>query len=214
MYMYPFDMVVVNLELSVSSLEKFTAHRQEIIQQTKANIQQAQQKQKEAYDRKHAHPDAFQVGAYVLKKDFLRKKRANGKLDAQYLGLYIITKKLGKGLYALKLAANHTRTIDTVNGAHLKPYFFPHSPTPEDKEERASSSPNPSANASSVSQTTTNLSMDGSVPPSNTTATDLSMEESIHVPPIPSMMHYRESHICNLTQTLIPAPEEVCLVML
>ena len=117
----PEDKVVVNLELSVSGLENFTAHQQEIIQQTKVNIQQAQQKQKEAYDRKHAHPDAFQVGAYVLKKDFLRKKRANGKLDARYLGPYIITKKLGKGLYALKLAASHTHTIDRVNGAHLKP---------------------------------------------------------------------------------------------
>ena len=45
------------------------------------NIKQAQEKQKEVYDRKHAHPDVFQVGSEVPKKDFRCKKQANGKLN-------------------------------------------------------------------------------------------------------------------------------------
>ena len=35
----------------------------------------------------------------MLKKDFRRKKRAGGKLDLAWLGLYMVTKALGSGLY-------------------------------------------------------------------------------------------------------------------
>ena len=62
----------------------------------------AQEKQKEQYDRKHAQPKAFLVGEKVLKKDFRRKKKAGGKMDAHYAGPFIITKSLGKGFYALQ----------------------------------------------------------------------------------------------------------------
>ena len=68
------------------------AQRQELLQQVKANIKQAQDKQKEYFDRKHANPAAYSVGAKVLKKDFLRKKRKGGKMDTRFVGPYIITK--------------------------------------------------------------------------------------------------------------------------
>ena len=124
-------------ELSASAVEKLANHRQGIIEEAKANIKLAQAKQKEVYDRKHAHPDAFKVGSQVLKKDFLRKKRANGKMDTRYLGPYVITKKLGKGLYALELVADPTQTVSRVHGAHLKPY---HVPPPIEHDNTSSSS--------------------------------------------------------------------------
>jgi len=112
-------------DLTTTEMESLTSYRQQVIAEAKENIKQAQAKQKETYDCKHAHPDAFQVGSKVLKKDFLRKKRAGGKLDARYLGPYAITKKLGKGLYALELLSDKTRTVSRVHGSHLKPYYTP-----------------------------------------------------------------------------------------
>ena len=106
------------------------SQRQEVLQQVKANIKQAQEKQKEYYDRKHANPAAYKVGAKVLKKDFRRKKRKGGKMDTRFVGPYIITNNVGKGLYALKLVKNPTVVVERVNGAHLKPYQTPpQSPT-------------------------------------------------------------------------------------
>ena len=63
------------------------------------------------------------MGAKVLKKDFLRKKRKGGKLDPQRLGPYVIATDLDKGFYAL--SDMNTREIVTkrINAAHLKPYF-------------------------------------------------------------------------------------------
>ena len=77
------------------------SQRQELLQQVKANILKAQEKQKEYYNRKHVNPGTYTVGAKVLKKVFLRKKRKGGKMDARFLGPYIITKDLEIGLYSL-----------------------------------------------------------------------------------------------------------------
>jgi hypothetical protein len=111
-----------------SCIEKLTEYRQKIITEAKDNIKRAQEKQKIVYDRKHSHPEMFKVGNKVLKKDFRRKKRANGKLDPKYLGPYKITKELGKGFYALELVANPSQIVKSVSGAHLKPYAAPASP--------------------------------------------------------------------------------------
>ena len=50
-----------------------TQKRQELCDQVKENIKEAQKKQKEVYDRKHADPPKYAVGTIVLKKDFRRK---------------------------------------------------------------------------------------------------------------------------------------------
>ena len=63
----------------------------------------------------------FSVGAVVLKKDFLRKKRKGGKLDAKWVGPY----KIAKGLYRLECVNDSTKVISRVNGVHLKPYLSP-----------------------------------------------------------------------------------------
>ena len=87
----------------------------------KNNIEIAQEKQKENYDRKHTVVGSFSSGALVLKKDFTRKRRRGGALDFRWLGPYTITNSLGKGLY--RLVHQQTGTVvNRVNGFHLKPY--------------------------------------------------------------------------------------------
>ena len=80
-------------------LLQFAKERVERLEEAKTNILAAQKKQKEHYDRKHAKPHLFKKGQLVLKKDFKRKKRKGGKLDARFFGPYFINKKLGRGIY-------------------------------------------------------------------------------------------------------------------
>lgn len=82
--------------------EERDAKRRKIEEAVKENIEQAQQKQKAYYDRKHGAGASYQVGALVKLKDFNRKKRKGGCLDFRWKGPYTITASLGKGLYRLK----------------------------------------------------------------------------------------------------------------
>ena len=75
------------------------------------HIRQAQLKQKEAYDKKHAAPERFQVDCLVLKKDFTRKKVKGGKLKNHYVGPYVITKALPHGVYELVDLKNKEVTL-------------------------------------------------------------------------------------------------------
>ena len=150
-------------ELSASQVEAMASQRQEVLQQVKANIKQAQEKQKEYYDRKHANPAAYKVGAKVLKKDFRRKKRKGGKMDTRFVGPYIITNNVGKGLYSLKLVENPTVVVERVNGAHLKPYQTPpQSPTSSFTSEEGDSL---SANRNQSCENEEGASHNDSIPP-------------------------------------------------
>lgn len=117
-------------QLSPATLDMLTDQRKQIIEQTKMNIKHAQEKQKQQYDRRRANPSLYTIGAKVLKKDFLRRKRAGGKGDCRFIGPYRIMKSYGRGVYGLELIANPSHIV-RVNGAHLKPYYTPpSSPTP------------------------------------------------------------------------------------
>ena len=82
---------------NASFLQKLMDTRSAIIGKAKENITKAQEKQRKHYNRKHASPAVYQVGATVLIKDFLRHKRKEGKIDYCWLGPYVILKNLGKG---------------------------------------------------------------------------------------------------------------------
>ena len=137
----PDELVDPSALLSTSSL---TAHRQQLLEKAKENILKAQERQKNDYNRRRANPKVYTVGSKVLKKDFLRKKRKGGKMDAQYIGPYVITRHLGKGLYALKLADNPEVAVERVNGAHLKPYKTPNHADNESSSDAALPSTNQS----------------------------------------------------------------------
>uniref|UniRef100_A0A1X7U111 Integrase catalytic domain-containing protein n=1 Tax=Amphimedon queenslandica TaxID=400682 RepID=A0A1X7U111_AMPQE len=79
------DLQETEEELTPMDADRLTEKRKELIEEGKLNIKEAQKKQKEVYDQKHARPEGFQIGMKVLKEDFCQKKRANGKLDVKYL---------------------------------------------------------------------------------------------------------------------------------
>lgn len=99
--------------------------RIELLEQAKANIIVAQERQKKVYDQKHSNPHVFRIGALVLKKDFTRKKRKGGKLDSKWVGPYKILATLGRGLYRLQQVCDPAKIVTRVNGVHLKEYNMP-----------------------------------------------------------------------------------------
>ena len=110
---------------NVLDIEEITKQRCSVVKQVKENIEKAQIKQKQNFDRRHANPKAYQIGTKVLKKDFTRKKRKGGKMDCRYVGPFVITKSLGKGLYSLTSVESPKKVTKSVNGVHLKPYLSP-----------------------------------------------------------------------------------------
>lgn len=99
----------------------------DLLEQAKANIISAQERQKRVYDQKHSNPHVFRKGGLVLKKDFTRKKRKGGKLDPKWLGPYKIVDSLGRGLYCLQEVCDPAKIVARVNGVHLKEYNVPSS---------------------------------------------------------------------------------------
>ena len=116
--------------------ERFV-NREKQLEEAKANILVAQKKQKEEYDRKHANPERYHIGALVLKKNFLRKKKKGGKLDERFTGAYKIAKILPNGVYLIESVEDPSKVV-RVTGAHLKPYNSPEE-APADPEEVESS---------------------------------------------------------------------------
>ena len=92
------------MDLGEEAIEIDGERRQEVLDQAKSNIIKAQQKQKEAYDKKHSCLEAYKLGAVVLKKNLQeRKEKIGGKLDAKWLGPFTIVDSLGRGLYRLQM---------------------------------------------------------------------------------------------------------------
>ena len=58
------DQITFNLEERATTLEK-----------AKANILNAQSRQKKAYDQRHSNPYIFRIGGLVLKKKTLKERK-------------------------------------------------------------------------------------------------------------------------------------------
>ena len=95
------------------------------LEEAKQNIMEAQKRQKEAFDKKHANPERYRVGQLVLKKDHTRKKRKGGKLETRFLGPYTICRVLTRGVYMLRDPAGNPGHTIQATGGHLKPYIQP-----------------------------------------------------------------------------------------
>ena len=91
-----------------------------ILEEAKLNILQAQQKQKEHYNNKHANPHRYSIGTKVLLKDFKRKETKGGKMLIRWKRSYTIVKLLGRGTYMLSdVNSNTVRVI----ASHIKPFI-------------------------------------------------------------------------------------------
>ena len=87
------------LELD-SAVQALIESRERMFRKAESNISDAQNKQKETYDRKH-QPEDIAVGTQVLLENTAQKQRKGGKLEPAWLGPYLIHRCIGKGLYEL-----------------------------------------------------------------------------------------------------------------
>ena len=84
-----------------ATIEILCEKRKHVFEKATKNIKDAQQKQKETYDRKHL-PGELLVGTEVMVENTRQKERKGGKLDELFKGTYYIEESLGKGLYKLR----------------------------------------------------------------------------------------------------------------
>ncbi len=74
--------------------------REDAFKKAEENILVAQKQQRETYDRKH-EAKILPVGSQVLLENSMQKQRKGGKLEPVWLGPYLISRDVGKGLYEL-----------------------------------------------------------------------------------------------------------------
>ena len=108
------------LQYVEDSQEKVLKSNIAILEEATLNVLQAQQKQKEHYDKKLANPHSYSIGTKVLLKDFKRKKTKGGKLLIRWKGPYTIVKLLGRGTYMLSDA--NSNTVRAI-ASHIKPFI-------------------------------------------------------------------------------------------
>jgi len=101
--------------------EHFLFHNKRL-EKVKANIVDAQARQKKAYDKKRHDPGVFKCDALVLKRDMKCKKRAGGKMDFKWVGPFKVLASMGRGLYKIQNLDFPMQT-EKIHGIHLKPYF-------------------------------------------------------------------------------------------
>ena len=142
------------MESNAAFFTKIIKTRSAILDKAKENIAAAQEKQRAHYNCKHAKPTVYQVGSKVLIKDFLRKKRKEGKKDHRWLGPYVILKNLKKGILVVILHYNHlyyfehyyfagiyllqqqsTLNERRVNCSHIKPFYDSKNDLPDEYED-------------------------------------------------------------------------------
>ena len=91
----------------------------------KQNIERAQQRQKDDYDRRHnTSSSTFHVNDHVLLKNCKNDSRKGGKLDAKWNGPYVISQCLAKGRFIL---TNDTGLClkQAIHASSLKRYYKP-----------------------------------------------------------------------------------------
>lgn len=82
-------------------IQMLLSSREKSLMEAKINIVNAQEKQKETYDRKHL-PDVLSEGTEVLLENTKEKQRKGGKMEPLWLGPYIVSRNINKGLYEIK----------------------------------------------------------------------------------------------------------------
>ena len=102
-------------------IDNLLESRLECFQAASHNIDKAQKNQKKTYDRKH-QPAVFTIGSKVLLENTAQKQRKGGKMAPLWLGPYIISRDLGKGIYELS-NLNNKVIKNKANVSRLKKYI-------------------------------------------------------------------------------------------
>ena len=96
----PCNAAEVTIFSQKTEIQQKESQHKAFLEEVQKKITSAQKKQKEQYDKKHSKAVFYSGGTQVLKKDFRKNKRKGCKL--MWVGPYLITKSLGKGLYELQ----------------------------------------------------------------------------------------------------------------
>ncbi len=106
----------VQLDIFMTSLME---SRKKVFSDAELSIIKAQEKQKNLYDKKH-EVATIEIGSDVLLQNTAQKQRKGGKLESAWLGPYVISRSLGKGLY--ELSKNGKVIKNKANIGRLKLY--------------------------------------------------------------------------------------------
>lgn len=96
--------------------------KESVFHEVDRNIKLAQAHQKKNYDRRHAAP-TFSIGDEVLKQNLKNKHRMGGKLDAKWLGPYVISGVTDYGNYELRCSKSGKLLKQRVPVTQLKKYI-------------------------------------------------------------------------------------------
>lgn len=110
-------------DVFVKRLRQIKSFKEVVFPSVDGNIKSAQARQKKNYDAQHTAP-TFSIGEEVLKKNLKNKHRMGGKLDAKWLGPYIITGVSGHGNYILQCKQSGDLLKHCVPSTHLKKYIY------------------------------------------------------------------------------------------
>ncbi len=82
-------------------VKKMMQLRNQLDVQVKSNVQAAQKKQKQHYDRRH-QGDSFKVGQKVLVKNMKKLSKKGDKMVSNWFGPYEVAECIGTNTYFLK----------------------------------------------------------------------------------------------------------------
>ncbi|CAC5378790.1 unnamed protein product [Mytilus coruscus] len=124
----PFDISVLLKENLAKSAKQ---HLQELIDHLKVvkkistqNVEVAQEKSKQNYDKKAKEPD-FRVGNRVLLQGMKVPKGLSSKLQAKWVGPFYITDVGKNKTYKLRRASNHKIVKSRIHANRIKHYEDP-----------------------------------------------------------------------------------------
>ena len=105
-----------------SKIEMLLAIRERMFVKVASNIKNAQNVQKQQYDKRHRGSD-FKVGDLVKQVNKIRKDRKGGRFTDRFDGPYIVARVLGKNRY--KISNGKTVLAKLVNSSNLDHYNEP-----------------------------------------------------------------------------------------
>ena len=111
----PFDM-----DTFQAILDSTSAIREKIFTKVEQNISQAQQKEKQDYDRRHQSSNVISVGDRVLLKNNKRNDRKGGKFKFKWLGPFVVKALSPKVLTTLQNLKSGKALKNKYNKVQLK----------------------------------------------------------------------------------------------
>ncbi|OUM69755.1 hypothetical protein PIROE2DRAFT_37875 [Piromyces sp. E2] len=113
---------IIPSQVDVPRAEEFTRNLNELIEELKVNLKQANETQKKFADKYRSQPPDFKVNDKVWLDSSLILRSGNKKFNPRKLGPFKIMKKVSEVSFKLKLPKN-IKIHPVVHVSSLEPYF-------------------------------------------------------------------------------------------